>query len=522
LDKKEKQPGPENAVGTSGFSLQSLFKNHAHAVIALVIPLLMLTALRESAFDAENSVDSYYHVQIADMGPSVYLSKTFPWTTVSVWKEHFSDKELLYHIFLSGIRKYQKLINLPMTPPFNFPAVFFTGMMLAAFVFTANYFKVRNIIYYSLILIFISPFFTDRILMLRPHVLAITIMLLACPLIHSVKSYKDLGKVFIFAFFTSWAYSNPHFILLPVTAFALIKIRHRTYLAPAIIITAVAGLAAGLTVHPQFPNSFLIWKIQCFDVIMNIFTPSSYAVSAELARPSILWLICNSSAFIFTIYGFYIYRKTEKKSIPLSSPYTALGICAFLTTASVLFSMRAMEYALPFSLIFLGAVKFHHKSLSEHEKAEPVKNYSFLLKILVIALALFFMIYEGEVIRKRAVIAPLDSFSEFINSSEIPHQTVIANIVWSDFPLLFYSAPQFKYISGMEPMFSYAVNPEIITKLENFRSGKINIKPNELAELLNCRFAFISKRKNFYIRLIKLGYKPVYNGDDGVLFKLEQ
>jgi len=526
LDNQKRQngsPGIKDCINP-GFSIISFFKKNIPSIIALIIPLLMLTALRQSAFEAENSLDAYFHVQIADMGPSVYLTKFFPWTTLSVWSEHFSDKELLYHLFLTVIRSYQKYISLPLGSPFNFPAIFFTGMMIAAFVYSANYFKVRNIIYYSLLLIFISPFFTDRILMLRPHVLAITIMLLACPLIHSIKNYKDLGKVFIFAFFSSWAYSNPHFILLPITAFAITKFKHKPYLAVTILLAAIFGLLSGLTIHPQFPNSFLIWKIQCIDVIVNLFhtAPSYYDMPKELAPPSFLWIICNCAAFFFTIYGFIIYKRSEKGNLSLSSPYTALGICAALTTFSVFISMRAMEYALPFSLIFLGAVKFHHYSTTEHQNREQRKKYSFYLKILVVTLSFFFMIYEGEVIRKRAVIKPLSAFSEFMQSSNIPPGTVIGNIVWSDFPLLFYSAPQYRFLTGIEPMFSFYSDSETMNKLELFRRGKINLQANELAELLNCKFIFVTKRNNFYLHLIKLKYDALYNGDDGILFKLKK
>ena len=148
MDNKDRQNNSPESDGflNPGFSIISFLKKNISAVIALAIPLLMLTALRQSAFEAENSLDAFYHIKIADMGPSVYLTKIFPWTTLSVWSEHFSDKELLYHLFLTVIRAYQKFISLPLDAPFNFPAIFFTGMMLAAFVYTANYFKIRNII----------------------------------------------------------------------------------------------------------------------------------------------------------------------------------------------------------------------------------------------------------------------------------------------------------------------------------------------------------------------------------------
>lgn len=67
-------------------------------VLAFLIPFVWLGALRIYVMKTgENSQDALYHAMMAKLGPKVYAAKEFPWTQMSVWKDRFADKELLYH-----------------------------------------------------------------------------------------------------------------------------------------------------------------------------------------------------------------------------------------------------------------------------------------------------------------------------------------------------------------------------------------------------------------------------------------
>ena len=527
MDNKDKIILSENnAENTKNNSLFSYFQKYGKFLAicsAFIIPLLMLTALRESAFSAENSLDAYYHVAIADKGPAVFMNKTFPWMTMSNWTLHFSDKELLYHLTLSLVRSYQHFLKIPMEPPFNFPAIFFTALLLASFVFTANYFKIKNIIYYTLVLIFISPFFTDRILMLRPHLFSISLMILACPLVYSIQKKENLGKLFIFAFITAWSYSNPHFILLPVTAFALIKYPYNKTLPFFIIATTILGLIIGYVIHPQFPNTFINWKIQCIDVIMQALKSSrNISIGAEFVHPDLIWLIKNSAAFILTAIGFLILKKLhDYKKLSIHSITIAFASIATISCFATLFGIRAMEYALPFSILFVATSYNKYKLSNIPHFFKTQKNSTRLyLKILVIAMAFCFMVYEGEIIRKKAVIKPISQFKTWIQNSNIPKNTVIANLVWSDFPFLFYDIPQYRYLFGIDPMFAFYAFPDKIQKIENILKGSLKLQPYEMAELLNAEYAFVRKPYKLEQKLKNLHYKTIYDGEDAVLFDL--
>jgi hypothetical protein len=98
---------------------------------------------------------------------------------------------------------------------------------------------------------------------------------------------------------------------------------------------------------------------------------------------------------------------------------------------------------------------------------------------------------------------------------------LIANPIWSDFPLLFYSAPQFKYLLGIEPMFGYAVRPKAIAKLERFRTGEKMLDAWALRKLTGAPFAFVSSQGWQLARtMFEQNYPLLYQGEDGYLFDI--
>lgn len=507
---------------------ESFFKRHSckfAVVIAIVVPLLMLQVLREAAFEAENSVDCYYHISMADQGPGVYLGREFPGLTMSSWTKHFSDKEMVYHLVLTVLRSYQRVLDLPLDPPFHLPALFFIGLMLSAFVYTAHYFKLKNLLFWSLLLIFISPFFTNRILMLRPHLLSITLMLLSCPLVASINEKKGLIGLFFFAAFSSWCYSNPHFILLPVVAFSLTKWQKDWALTFLLPIICVLGLGFGYLFHPQFPNTFINWKIQCVDVVQQAMQFDRVtAIGAEFSRPGVSWLIKNVLPFLLIGCSFVLMVNLHtKKKLDISRPVIAVSAVALVAIFAVFFGIRAMEYAVPFGVIFAGMVLVEYKEkeikMPKFMENQKIVKYT---KILIISLAVACMVFQSETLAKRANIEPVDDFASWAKEKQLPPNTVIANLIWSDFPFLVYSCPQYRYLSGMDPMFSYAVAPEKVKKIEQFRLRKLKLQPRELAKLVGAKYAFVRAPYNLGKVMEKRGFVAVYRGRDGWLFDLEK
>ena len=122
---------------------------------------------------------------------------------------------------------------------------------------------------------------------------------------------------------------------------------------------------------------------------------------------------------------------------------------------------------------------------------------------------------------RSSVARPCDGFAEWA-SDRLPRGTHIANLAWSDFPLLFYSAPQYDYLAGLDPMFAYYASPRTMAALEAFRTGRLHLPPIAVFQLTGARYAFASKQAAALANaLISQRFEVVYAGHDGWLFDLK-
>lgn len=497
------------------------FNTHLKILAAILIPFLILLNLRILLNDSsELCPDSFYHIMFADLGTEYYMAKDFPHMTMSVWNQHFSDKELLYHLILSHLRKLENLLCLPSNPPFHFSALFFTFIFIASFVTIAHLMKISKILLLTLALLLMCPFFTMRIEMLRPHVLSLSLMLVSIPLFNKVEHYKDLLWPFILGFIFSWSYSNPHFLLLPAIAFAAVKFNQNARLSCMIPVCVSAGIIAGYALHPQFPNTFLIWKIQCFELPLHMLKGKlPVYVGAELGKPGLNWLMENSAVFILFAANLALMlcpiRKGGLKS--LSRLSLAVFIMSAVALAGVFLSKRSLEYAWPFTILLTGLVfTENYGSISR-----TWKIFFKTAAILVISVSSTYCIITIIKEFRTAETRPYSDFAEWARKTGIPVGTVFANMNWSEFPMLFYSAPEYRYLTGIEPMFGYAFSPDKMAKIELFRTGQYMPHPKELALLVQTKYAFISRydpwlAKNMYLS----GYVIIYQGKDGWVFDL--
>lgn len=218
----------------------------------------------------ELCVDSFYHVTIADLGYEFYTAKTFPHMTMSIWRGCFSDKELLFHFLLSIIRGIEGLFRYNDTPPYHFPAIVFSLCFLFAFAFSATCLGVKRVYLFSILLVLTSPFFTYRLGMLRPHVFGLSIILLSLPLFRYAKSFLGYLGIFFISLVYAWSYSHPHFILFPALAFSISRWCKNKKICVYLVASGLLGILCGYTIHPQFPNTFIIWKVQCVDLPIQL------------------------------------------------------------------------------------------------------------------------------------------------------------------------------------------------------------------------------------------------------------
>lgn len=506
-------------------------------MLAVVLPVVWLAIVRWgfTCVMGEPDPDSYFHAQLAELGPRCFTAKTFPYLTQSVWCETFSDKELGYHYILWGLFRLRTWVGLDNLPPFHFHAVFFCSLLILMMVLLLERLKVTPMWVYTLLLVTVYQVFTNRMLFLRAYVLAITLYALSLYLLSSdaVRSRRRLyyGTAFGLGFLFSWCYSNPHIVVLPVGAFALAEFARDRRWRPLFLLplVALAGVVAGYTLHPQFPNTFIIFKIQCIDVPLRFLgltrqTPIElgaefyFSVWGSLKRYPCLLLYPP-------LIGLLVWRNPRAfwhAGWRNDVVFNAVGLLALSTGCGFLLVFRLAEYGIFSLVVFLALVA--EKSCRNRPVARGRMAPSCRLVPTFYAVFCFISACIYYINFKPSGVMPFYGVAKWAESIDLPAGSIIGNLVWSDFPHLFYAMPAekgYRYLNGLDPMFGYAYAPQLTeTVYEHLRYRQI-LPPAAMRELLGTEYVFVSQVHPVLIDLLpRYGYERVYHGWDGAVFHL--
>ena len=433
-------------------------------VFAFLIPLVWLGALRICVMKAgENSQDALYHAMMAKLGPGVYAAKRFPWTQMSVWKDHFADKELLYHAGLNIIFTVEKMFGAALDPPFHAAALFYSGLAILGCLFAARRLGVRPLylLLGSPLFSVIVPNYTFRLSVLRPHILSIAFLTFTTGFMAKGTFRFRLAVVGVLSFCFAWSYSNPHFIVIVPLIFALTRLKSGGRRELWLPVLSLGGVLLGLTLHPQFPNSFVIWKVQSWDALI-----APMMAGVRLAKPS--EMLSPHFGFNRTVAPLYLIawcilmmfmRLIERKGLWKTDPNViALTILACGFTAGILMAARTVEYAGPFAAI---AFLLLLEQMTREGFRLPLSRFQWGVPCLLAVLSAGLGVYSSHYFRKecpQVLVQPLPKITTFLREN-VPAGRPVVNLDWSDFPALFYNDQDHLWQWGMDPMFSYSQDP---------------------------------------------------------------
>ena len=433
-------------------------------VFAFLIPFIWLGALRICVMKTgENSQDALYHAMMAKLGPGVYAAKQFPWTQTSVWKDHFADKELLYHAGINVIFAIEKAFGAALNPPFHTAALFYSALAILGCLFAAKRLGVRPLFLLLGAPLFsvIVPNYTFRLSVLRPHILSIAFLTFTAGILAKGSFRFRLSVVGVLSFCFAWTYSNPHFIVIIPLVFALARMKSDGWRELWLPLLSLGGVLLGLTLHPQFPNSFIIWKVQSWDALI-----APMMAGVRLSKPS--EMLSPHFGFHRTVAPLYLMawcclmmfvRLVERKGLWKIDPnIIAVMVLAGGFTAGILIAARTVEYAGPFvAVAFL--------LLLEHMTREgfrlPLSKFKWGVPCLLAILSAVLGVHSSRYFIKecpRVLVQPLPKITSFLKE-HVPEGRPVVNLDWSDFPALFYYDTNHLWQWGMDPMFSYAQDP---------------------------------------------------------------
>lgn len=462
--------------------------------------------------------DGYYHARLANQFFERGLSREFPWTQASTWREGFCDKEFLYHALLAPFCTNG-------AEPVRGALVLQT--LLAALVVAMLWFVLRrqdvpHAWAFAALLLALGGPILYRMGMVRSHVLSMALALFGMHLLYKERWKALLALGFVYA----WSYTFPLVLVMIAVPYAL---GHRLaggkfdWRSP---LAAFAGVVLGLAIHPFSPltlETFLTY----LDVVRMGFEGKGQAdlelgkeIYAYTTRAFLeafpLW--CASMGAL-ALLGWRLGRRLS----PRAFGTLCVAVCWFAMT--LLFS-RFMEYGAPLACLALGLAARDLWQACEEQGAcaWPAKRRTNLLAAAVVLLAghtwglAYFLPASTQ--------APPPRFRDaavWMAEHLEPGETVV-NLWWDDFPDLYYDGYRQHYLWGLDPTYTLRDKPDGAAKarlLEEMRSGRVPLDGAILRKAFGARV--LAVRASALPTSVAAGLRNVkgaYRYENAVLFWL--
>ena len=498
-------------------------------ILALLLPVAYWGTVRGlfAPEGRETSEDAFWHVAASRRSLPEMTARSFP-LTLSVWRDHYADKELVFHLLLKGWGKVESLFSAaPLSPPFTGASCLFMLLFSVLFVTAAHSLGIAppKILMASLLCGMLIPNFTYRLMMLRPHVLSMALMMGAVALLaRGPRSRPAVWGVFGLGFLYAWSYSSPHLFCVTAFLFGLGYFPREKFRSFVPFAASVLGVFCGLLIHPQSPNTFLVWKVQALDALLAPIAGGAVQLpfARELLPPRFRWLLLALPALVsayFCLMG--LIRILEKERLKEVPPNLLSLLCCtfFWTGAMCVVSIRPVEYAVPMLCLTAFPLMDYLRERGLFACLSRPWIGWVVPAVLIVLCGVYSTRNCAENLRVWCSPAPRDLAAAL--RKHVPAGARVVNIIWSDFPYLAFAAPEYEYSWALDPMFAYASDPEKAVKLGRFARDGRRRRPEALAALMDADFAvvvFQSNRMGYFLE--RSGWRPLYRGWDGWLFRL--
>jgi hypothetical protein len=499
--------------------------------------------------------DGFYHARYAQMLPERGLSRAFPWMQFTDWKDKFADKDFLYHVVLAP---FCSNASEPL------PGAKWATLLLALGAYLAFYLVlvrlgVRWPLAWLALLMVGSGLFLNRMIMVRSHVLSVGLMIVSAYAI--LKQHTRL--CFLCGFVYAWSYSFP--LAMVITAFAAAAGRFvlsdREWRVLKIPAASAAGVALGLLIHPYSPNTLaLVWtllkisssrasgvQLELGSEFLPIFSASSFD-SIEAFGNGILSLLIEIPgpllALIVAAVLAGLLRAGRLRGRTLSADSAAALGAAIAWFAAIFVFSRLVEYFAP--LAILAAALAVRDALGPVGPQKPfAQNHRAVAAALgatVMLAGLFFLSMEevlelAESTRPHHpnqiyVSDPQWQRGQFFSNPEnggaaqwmrehLPAHATVVNFHWDDFTELYYDAPEFNYVVGLDPTLMRLPYPEHSAILEAMRTKQIPLDFSRLHQLFGADYLIMrNTRAAQYPELKNRMIVPVFADDGAVIYKI--
>jgi len=435
-------------------------------VLLVAIAAASVLLYLQTATEGLYGYDGYFHIRYAQVLRSQGFSRSFPWWQETFLRDHFADKDFLYHVLLIPFTLGDLVLGGKVA------AVLFGSAVIAIFGLACRKLRVPWSAGWALGLLGCSAAFLYRLDFTRPLVLAVGLTLAGtCAIL-----LGDARWTFAFAAI----YPNAHisFHLLPCIALLHDWIRgkgedgRRSF---RLAKWAAAGAIAGALLSPYVPNNLRLWWVQNIRVLEMAWTgPTDLRLGLEIQPGTSADLLMYNAAVLAVLLGGILLMVTGRKRSSPEAVTLLIVSAGFL--ALTMMSRRFLEFWTPLTCLFAAVAWRDRIETGECDAARLVRGgasslpggaagrraaYRFLpaaALVSVTALLAFNTVKASRLIAGDPGLT-YQGASEWMGANVPPGETIF-HLDWDDFPQLFFFNPQLHYLVGLDPTFMYLTSPE--------------------------------------------------------------
>ncbi|MCE9583466.1 MAG: hypothetical protein K8T20_13350 [Planctomycetes bacterium] len=470
------------------------------AILSCAVALVVAIELRAVQFATPHmlSRDGYYHARYANLLPSRGLSREFAWTQFSFWKNHFSDKEVLFHAWLVPFCRDETT----MVAHAKFAAWLLAGAVIAAFGFAMRYTGVRAPPVWALALAGSGSHFLYRLCECRAHVLSIGFFIAGTALLLKGK-WKWLA---VCGFLYAWSYAAPHMLVAIAMAHAAAMWIHEGKREWRGVAAAAVGVFAGLVIHPYSPNSLHMWWVQNVVVLQQTWGGASSGLTwgDEFdAVPTRSLVFESTGVFISMIAGTILSVVSARRQL-LSARTFSLLFIALACFGLYCLSGRFIEYFAPAAVwLVASAVSdlVDADKLSGWWKTRPgAVAWGAALAVALLG-ATHWRTIDRSVEESRRCKGPVLAGAARWTRAHLPAGANVGHLNWGDFVQLFAYDPDHHFINGLDPAFMLVTDPARIRYWEEVRTGRQPLDPEEFAATFDTEVLIVTKEVPRQVRM---------------------
>ena len=426
--------------------------------------------------------DGYFHIRYAEVLRSEGVSRSFPWWQETFLRDHWADKDFLFHVLLIPFTFGD------LTAGAKLASILFGSAVVGVFFLTLRVLKVPWPEAWSLGFLAASTAFIYRLGFTRPSIAAVGLAVAGTGAILAGK------RRWAFALAALYPHVHISYHLLPCIA-----VLHDLHRVPepgrrrsfAVTGWTAAGALTGAVVTPYFPNNLYLWWVQNLRVLELAWSrPEGLGMGLEI-RPgsSDQLLLYNLGVFLALAAAVYMIARRKSRASPEALTLLVVS-CGFLGLSMM--SRRFIEFLAPFCLLLAGVAG---RDLGLSGAAGRLSTGA--RRWIAVGCALLVAALLGHDLRAARRIVREDPGPVYEDAStwmgfNIGRGERIFQVDWDDFPQLFFFNPQFRYMVGLDPSFMYVTSPSRWRLWQTVIHGETDDVYDPVREVFDSRWAFAS------------------------------